>query len=99
MLHRIASEPGKPHLRAFELVFKALYIIFSLFFGIFLLTLPWQQTWENNSIVLTYPQVRAVVANSFFKGAILGLGIVNILIGIQEIVQISKASKDDDSTE
>jgi hypothetical protein len=71
----------------------ALYIIVSLFFGIFLLTLPWHSAWDNNYLLYVYPQIRPVVANSFFKGAVLGLGFVNILIGIQEIVRFGKAGK------
>ncbi len=62
-----------------------LYILYSLEVGIFLLFLPWLRIWENNYLVYLYPKLRLIVANPFFKGAVLGLGIVNILIGFQEI--------------
>ncbi len=93
MLPSITLESGKPHLAAREWIGHALYIIFSLYFGIALLMLPWQSGWENNYFIYIYPQIRPIVANSFFKGAVLGLGIVNIIIGIQEIVRFRKASK------
>ena len=72
---------------------NALYVISSLYLGIALLILPWISAWEHNYLLYIYPQIQPVVANSFFKGAVLGLGIVNILIGIQEIVRFRKAGK------
>jgi hypothetical protein len=76
-----------------EWICSVLYIICSLYLGVFLLWLPWQDAWENNYILYLYPQIRPVVTNSFFKGAVLGLGIVNILIGLQEIVRFRKDSR------
>jgi hypothetical protein len=90
MLPSIPPESRKPHLRTTEWVGYVLYIICSLYLGIALLMLPWQSPWENNYFIDIYPQIRPVVANSFFKGAVLGLGIVNIIIGIQEIVRLRK---------
>ena len=76
-----------------ERICSALYIISSFYLGIALLMLPWHSAWDNNYLLYIYPQVRPIVANSFFKGAVLGLGIVNILIGIQEVVRFRKAAK------
>jgi hypothetical protein len=39
------------------------------------------------------PDSAEIVANSFLKGAVLGLGILNILIGVQEIVKLLKSFK------
>ncbi len=70
-----------------------LYILYSLEVGIFLLFLPWLSIWENNYLVYLYPKLRLIVANSFFKGGVLGLGIVNILIGLQEISHLRTNSR------
>jgi len=79
----------KPHVRtAVDWTWHILYILYSLEVGIFLLFLPWLRIWENNYLVYLYPKIRLIVANSFFKGAVLGLGIVNILIGLQEIAHL-----------
>ncbi len=67
-----------------------LYILYSLEVGLFLLILPWMRIWENNYLLYLYPGVRPIVANSFLKGGVLGLGIVNILIGIQELARLRK---------
>jgi hypothetical protein len=93
MLPRILSQSGKPQLRAMERFCNALYVVSSLCLGIFLLRLPWYSEWDNNYLLYIYPQIRPIVTNPFFKGAVLGLGFVNILIGIQEIVRFRKAAK------
>ncbi|MEJ2110201.1 MAG: hypothetical protein P8Z37_09875, partial [Acidobacteriota bacterium] len=66
-------------------IFKIIYILFSIEAGIFLLWLPWLSFWDTNFLTYYYPQVLPVLTNSFFKGAVIGLGIVNIMIGIHEI--------------
>jgi hypothetical protein len=93
MFLSLTHQSGNPHWSALEWNINALHIIFSISFGIALLVFPWMDAWENNYFLAIFPQVRPFVANSFFKGAVLGLGLVNILIGIQEIVRIRKASK------
>lgn len=70
-----------------------LYILYCLEVGVFLIFLPWLDIWDNNYILSRWPLMQPLVGNPFFKGAVLGLGIVNILIGIGEIVQIRKGSK------
>ena len=75
------------------LLWAPLYIVYSFVVGTFLLVLPWMNIWDNNYIVYHYPSVRSIVSNSFFKGAVLGLGIVNILIGFEEIAILWKRSR------
>lgn len=101
MLHRMAPQISeanleggdRPHLSIMVWIWNILYIAYSLEVGIVLLYLPWSASWDNNYILYLYPQIRLFVANPFFKGAVLGLGIVNILIGFHEIGQIRKAWK------
>ena len=69
---------------------RVLYIIYCLEVGGFLLFLPWLRIWENNFLLYQYPRLRPIVGNPFLKGAVLGLGLVNIVIGIQEIVQFKE---------
>jgi hypothetical protein len=69
---------------------RIFYILYSLEVGIFLLMLPWMTFWDNNFLVFYYPRIRPVVGNPFIKGAVLGLGIVNIMIGIHEISLLRK---------
>ncbi len=74
-------------------IFKCIYILFSIEAGIFLLWTPWLSFWDTNYLTHLYPQLLPIVTNPFFKGAVIGLGIVNILIGIHEIAHFKKFSK------
>ena len=85
----------RTHARIVARILNILYILYSLEVGIALLWLPWQSLWENNYVVYLFPQIRPIIDNPFFKGAILGLGIDNILIGIREVVHIKDVPKSD----
>ncbi|MBN1566974.1 MAG: hypothetical protein JXA73_03950 [Acidobacteria bacterium] len=88
-----SQDKGDPHIRRGALVFRILYIFFSLGFGVLLVSLPWQSFWENNSLLYHYPRIRPLIANAYFKGAVLGLGIADIIIGIYEIAHFKQATK------
>lgn len=84
---------GKPLARVLEKILKVLNIMCWGGIGIILLSLPWKDVWENNYLLYLHPQFRPLVANPFVKGAVLGLGIADILIGIHEIVHFKDVSK------
>lgn len=72
---------------------RIIYILYSIEAGLFLMWLPWTSFWDTNYLTYLYPRIPAVISNPFFKGAVLGLGIVNILIGIREVVHFRKNAK------
>ena len=76
------SGDGKPHHRVVKFFWRIIHIAT----GVILVWLPWTGAWENNMAILFWPQIESVVFNPFFKGAVLGLGIVNILIGIHDVI-------------
>ncbi len=78
---------ARPH---YGWIWQVLYILYSLEVGGFLIVFPWMAIWENNYFLYLFPHFRPIVGNAFLKGAVLGLGIVNILIGIEEIFAFKK---------
>jgi hypothetical protein len=79
---------GKPRSGSWrEVVWGILYIIYSLEVGYFLVRFPWWSLWQNNYFLYRYPILQPIVTNPYLKGAVLGLGIVNLLIGLQEIAR------------
>ncbi len=72
------------------MIWRILYIAYYLEVGFCLIILPWYQIWEENYLLFRYPGLRPFVTNPFLKGAVLGLGIVNLLIGLHEIVHFQK---------
>jgi len=74
-------------------IWSYLYIAYWLEVGCCLILFPWYNFWENNYILNLCPSLRPIMVNPFLKGAVLGLGIVNLLIGFQEIVQLRKGPR------
>ncbi len=57
----------------------------SLMVGLVLVVVPWTGLWEGNQLLQPYPVIRQVLMNSFARGAVSGLGFVNLLLGLQEL--------------
>ena len=55
-----------------------LIILFEL--GVVLLFLPWLQLWESNYFLSHYPALRPYVLHPSLRGAITGLGALDILL-------------------
>jgi hypothetical protein len=51
--------------------------------GILLILVPWSEYWEINSFLYQYPRMGLVVSNAFLRGAISGLGVMNVLLALQ----------------
>lgn len=59
--------------------------MFFLEVGLLLIVLPWSGFWERNYFAETWPNLRAIVTNNFVRGAISGLGVVNLVAGFLEL--------------
>jgi hypothetical protein len=89
-----AEEPEKPSLPlSRNWIWHILYILYSLEAGSFLIVFPWMRIWEENYFLYRYPDLHSVISNLFIKGAVMGLGLVNIIIGVQEFVRLKKGSQ------
>ena len=53
--------------------------------GLLLLIVPWSVYWEQNYFVQALPAVQTFITNDFVRGAVSGLGLVNLLAGLAEI--------------
>lgn len=56
--------------------------------GLLLVVLPWLGFWERNYFAQAWPAFGAIVTNNFVRGAISGLGLVNLFAGFAEIVPV-----------
>ena len=65
-----------------------LFIIVCFEVGVFLLVFPWLDYWNNNSLADLAPWMRDVWENPYFRGALSGLGVVNIYISIAEVFRL-----------
>lgn len=71
-----------------------LSVLSSLLVGIILLVAPWTTLWDANYLIQPYPAFRALVLSAFTRGAVSGLGLINILLALHEAHQHLSDSRD-----
>lgn len=72
---------------------RLLFVAFFLETGFLLFVLPWSAYWDRNYFGQWLPFVRNVITNNFVRGAVSGLGIVNVVAGLGELVSIFVARR------
>lgn len=61
------------------------YITYFLVVGLILLFVPWSVFWERNFFTESLSLVHPVVKNNFVRGAISGIGVLNLLAGLADL--------------
>ena len=76
-------------------------VITALFFeiGVVLLVVPWMPYWQQNYFIDARPLVEPLLTNNFVKGAISGLGLVNLVAGLFELASLFMADRSDPDDE
>ncbi len=92
------SAPPQPHW--FRRFASVIFIIFCLELGLFLLIYPWTDSWAGNYFSWLGPaQVQAVWhgiwIKGYVRGAISGIGLINIWIAIAEALRMYIGGNDD----
>lgn len=72
-------------------VVRLVYVLYFLEVGLALLVVPWSDLWLRNYFVQAWPWVGPVVGNPYLRGAVSGLGLVNLALGISDLSQLFKA--------
>jgi len=54
-----------------------------LVLGLILILVPWLDSWETNYLFYQYPALGILLKNPFVRGAISGLGFMNILLSLE----------------
>jgi hypothetical protein len=67
-------------------LFLVVYVVFCIELGIVLFLLPGSNLWFNNNLLAHWPTLRHFVQHGFVRGAIRGLGLLDLWIGISEAV-------------
>ena len=53
--------------------------------GLVLVLVPWSIYWEQNYFVQALPMIEPFLTSDYVRGAVSGLGVVNLLAGLVEI--------------
>ena len=56
--------------------------------GLLLIVLPWSAFWERNYFAQAIPALQVVVMNNFVRGAVTGLGLVNLVAGFADLALV-----------
>ena len=67
---------------------RLLLVTFFFEVGFVLIVVPWSAFWDRNYFAQVAPPIEALITNNFVRGAVSGLGVINILAGLAEIVSM-----------
>ena len=67
------------------MVRRLLLVAFFIEIGLLLIVVPWSTFWDRNYFVYAWPTLRPVLTNDFVRGAVSGLGLVNLFAGLLEL--------------
>lgn len=63
-----------------------LYVLVCLEVGLFLMLVPWSAIWERNYFLEAFPELRPLLLSPTLRGAVCGLGLANVYLGVTEIL-------------
>jgi hypothetical protein len=56
--------------------------------GLLLIVVPWSAYWERNYFAQISPVMEAIVTNNYVRGAVTGLGAVNVLTALADLAAL-----------
>ncbi|HVN04722.1 MAG TPA: hypothetical protein VMT86_09915 [Bryobacteraceae bacterium] len=84
---------AEPHYRWYHKVSALIFIIFCMELGMFLVIFPWSNFWDRNLFSSLFPEWRAYWSNAYLRGAVSGLGIVDVYISLVEILRLRRFAR------
>jgi len=62
-----------------------LSILSSLLVGVVLVFAPWTPLWDSNWLLQLLPSARGLLLSAFTRGAVTGLGLVNLVLAARDL--------------
>ena len=53
--------------------------------GLALILAPWLDLWQTNYFVYTYPSLGLVLRSPYIRGAVTGLGVLDVMLSLEAI--------------
>lgn len=66
------------------------FVLFCFEVGVFLLVFPWMQSWDLSWFAGVSPAFHHLWMSPFFRGALSGLGLLNVYISFTEIGRLRR---------
>jgi hypothetical protein len=68
-------------------LFFALYCLEA---GLFFIVVPWTRLWAVNPLLQSTATISMLAANPFVRGFVSGFGVIHLIIGIKDILEITQ---------
>ena len=70
-------------------------LLIALFFevGLVLVIIPWSAYWDRNYFLESFPLLQALITNNFVRGAVSGVGLLNLATAAVELISILGARR------
>jgi hypothetical protein len=82
------EETTPPRATLAEKAAAVLFCIFCFELGLFLIVYPWLDIWGRNWWFWIRPELGQFLTGESFRGAVTGLGILNVLVGVKETLRL-----------
>lgn len=69
-----------------------LFANFCFLIGVVLAAFPWLPWWDSNYLGGLHPAWREIWLNPYFRGAVSGVGLLNVYISFAEILRLRRFS-------
>ncbi len=90
MNNQMVETPQRPKYRWYHVLGSVVFSIIAFELGVFLLVFPWISLWDSNYFASFSPVWRNIWQNPYFRGAISGVGLLNIWIGLGEVFRLRR---------
>jgi hypothetical protein len=88
-----AAEPSKPVHRWYHKLSALLFANFCFLLGVVLTVFPWLNWWDGNYFSDFNAEWRRIWLNPYFRGAVSGIGLLNVYISFAEIFRLRRFSE------
>jgi hypothetical protein len=72
---------------------RLISIAYFLEVGLLLVLVPWSAFWDRNYFAQANPAFQEILRNNYLRGAVSGLGIVNLLLGFNDLAALFAARR------
>lgn len=67
----------------FNRLLHVVLLLIWLELGLVLILVPWSEIWDINFFVYQYPALGFIVKNYYLRGAVSGLGVMNVFLALE----------------
>jgi hypothetical protein len=67
----------------FNRLLRVVLLLIWLELGLVLILVPWSEIWDVNYFLYQYPALGLFVKNPYLRGAISGLGVINVFLALE----------------